>query len=74
MNLLSWLFGRPSHQEPEPALRIKPIQWGNRFSGTDEALGNRTRKRREASDAMRTRAARVDSGAKVATILKMVRK
>jgi len=74
MNLFTWLFGRRSHQETEPALRIKPIQFGNRFSGTDEAVGNRTRQRREASDAMRARAARVDSGDKVGTILKMVKK
>lgn len=74
MNPIAWLFGSRSQPEPDPVLAIKPIQFGNRFGGTDETLANRTRQRREASDAMRARAARVDSGDKVGTILKMVKK
>jgi hypothetical protein len=70
MNLISWLFGR--RQETTVPIEIKPPVY--RFTGFDESLASRTRQRREASDAMRARAARVDSGDKVGTILKMVKK
>jgi hypothetical protein len=71
MRLIEWLFGR-REQEPIAPIEIKPPVY--RFTGSDESLAARTRQRREASDAMRARAARVDSGDKVGTILKMVRK
>lgn len=71
MNWFDWLFGHTDtlvKTEPE----IRPPVY--RFTGSDEALAVRTRARRTASDAMRARAARVDGGAKVGDVLRMVRK
>jgi len=62
-----WLFGSQGH---EPT--IKPPTY--RFTGHNEGLAVRTRKRREAADAIRARANRVDSGARVGDVLRMVKK
>jgi hypothetical protein len=45
-----------------------------RYKLADEALAARTRKRREAADAIHTRAHKVESGTKVADVLKLVKK
>jgi hypothetical protein len=53
-------------------LDIKPPVY--RYPVADEALAARTRKRREAADAIHTRAHKVESGTKVADVLKLVKK
>jgi hypothetical protein len=50
---------------------IKPASY--RFTGTDEAVRERTAKRRRAAAGIRTRAARVDAGAPVSDVLRMVK-
>lgn len=63
---------RQSEELSDPALIIKPPVY--RFTGSDEALAARTRKRREIADAIRHRAGQVESGAKSADVLRLIRK
>lgn len=44
------------------------------FTGSDEALQARTAAKRKAADAIRLRAAKVESGAPVADVLKIARR
>jgi hypothetical protein len=53
-------------------LVLKPPVY--RYDTADEALAVRTRKRREAADAIHTRAHKVESGTKVTDVLKLVKK
>lgn len=63
---------RRDHVLDDPALNIKPPRYS--FTGSDEQLAARTRIRRDAADAIRSRAAKVESGAKVGDILRIVKK
>ncbi len=51
---------------------IKPPTY--RFKGADEALAQRTRARRAAADAIHARAHKVETGAKVGDVLRMIKK
>lgn len=65
-------LARWARQLPDAALAIRPPTY--RFTGADEALALRTRKRRDAADAIRARAHKVETGAKVADVLRLVKK
>jgi hypothetical protein len=58
------------NDEPDPVIP----RYTYRYDKADEALAARTRKRREAADAIHTRAHKVESGTKVADVLKLVKK
>lgn len=68
----AWLLRRAAQRVEDAGLAIRPPVY--RFTGSDEALAVRTRKRREAADAIRVRAAKVETGAKVSDVLKLVKK
>ena len=55
----------------DPALVIKPPIL--KYAGSDEGMRDRTAKRREAADKIRQRAAHVETGSKVADVLRMVK-
>ena len=61
---------RVAQREPDAALCIRPPM--RRFAGFDPALREMTNKRRAAAEAIRARAAHVETGARVASILKLV--
>ena len=65
-------------QQPDPALEIHPPRYmvdatGQRLRA-DESLQVRSRQRRDVADAMRSRAANLDAGAKPAAVLKMAKR
>lgn len=54
----------------DPMRPSAPIQ---KFTGFDPALRDRTATRRQAADKIRTRAAHVETGARVADVLRLVK-
>lgn len=70
-----WLRRRLRTRDVDPtidALIVPPI-YGKGMETHDDALRVKTEARRKAADAIRTRAAHVESGAPVKDVLRMVR-
>lgn len=67
-----WKRSRTPFIDIELQKLIKPpVQ---KFTGHDEGLARLTRQRREAADKIRIRAAHVETGSKVADVLRIVRR
>lgn len=71
--LAAWLLKR-ARQDADPwiAAHIKPPSY--RWTASDESLRNRTAQRRKAADGIRTRAAKVETGASVSDVLRMIKR
>lgn len=70
--LSAYVWTRWQRNRPDHALTIQPLQI--RYRGHDEALQQRTQKRRDAADHIRARAAKVETGESVASVLRVVGK
>jgi hypothetical protein len=75
MSFWSWLWHRRSSRYADAYIDgcIRDNAERVRFDGFDPALRERSAQRRQAADGIRARAARVESGSRVADVLRRVK-
>ena len=69
---MRWWFWR-DRVDPTIDALIRPVRFGSRFAGQDDARRTFTQQRRQAADKMRAQASRVEAGEPVSELLRIQR-